>query len=82
MAAPATTATSGAITPLEPNAPPTSGTMTRMLSSGRPSTWLSWLSGRWVSWAEHHTVSRSRPGSYSAIAPRGSIGTAARRGSP
>ena len=80
IAATATSTVSGAATPLLPNAPPTSGTITWMDSSGRPSTVASPASWRCVSCAETQTVSMSSAWSYDAIAPRGSIGTGARRG--
>ena len=54
IAAAATAAISAAITPLLPNAPPTSGTITRMRSSSRPRMWASCARGRCGSWAEHH----------------------------
>ena len=79
-AATATTPASGASTPFEPNAPPTSGTTTRIDSGGRSRTCTRLRSWRCVSCAEHHTVSRPSSASLKAIAPRVSIGAATSRG--
>ena len=80
IAAAATTIVSGAGAPLLPKAPPTSGTITWIDSSGRSRTAASPASCRWLSCAETQTVSRFSVWSYDAIAPRGSIGTGASRG--
>ena len=77
----ATIASDGGL-PFVPNAPPTSGTITRIVSGERPRMWASWASGRWVSWAEHQTVRRPASRSSRATAPRASIGTAATRAMP
>ncbi len=76
-AANATIGVSTGSVPLEPNPPPTSGTITRIVDSSRPSICASWARGRCALCDEDHTVSSS-PGQ--AIAPRVSIGVATSRG--
>ncbi len=59
IAAAATSIASGAGAPLLPNAPPTSGTITWIDSSGRSSTAARPASWRWLSCADTQTVSMS-----------------------
>ena len=77
-AASATSGVSTGIVPLEPKAPPTSGTTTRIEAGSRPRICASCARGRYALCEDDQTVNRSP--SATASAPRGSIGTAANRG--
>ena len=72
-----TTACSGSAPNLAPNAPPTSGVMTRIAAGSSPSIWASTARVDWAPWFGIQAV--SRPPSQAAAAARASIGAGAIR---